>query len=261
MSIIPFQFQDREVRVIERDSEPWFVLVDLCKVLELTNPTVVSQRIDPQSLSQAEVLDARGVSHPTTIVSESGMYEVVIRSDKPEAIGFRRWVTAEVIPSIRKRGMYATPDTVEKMLADPDVMIQALTSLKEERARRAELETQAAANHPKVIFADAVAASHTSILVGDLAKVLRGNGVQVGGTRLFRILRDRGYLIRREGSDWNMPTQRSMELGLFEVKETAITHSDGHVTISKTPKVTGKGQQYFVDRFLAGSFDDDEQVA
>jgi len=141
------------------------------------------------------------------------------------------------------------------------VMIRALTELKEERAKRAQLEAQSAADAPKVLFADAVSTAHTSVLVGDLAKILKGNGIDIGANRLFKILRDKGYLISRKGTDWNMPTQRSMDLGLFKVKETSVVHSDGHTTISKTPKVTGKGQTYFVDRFLSGRINDDEAVA
>ena len=250
--LTPFQYGTHDVRVLEVDGEPWFVLADLCKVLDLEQVSRVKARLDDGVTSITPISDSMGRTQQATIVSEAGMYEVVIRSDKPEAVAFRRWVTHEVLPSIRKRGGYLTPEATEAALTDPDFIIRLATDLKAERAKRAELELQAEADRPKVIFADAVTASHTSILVGDLAKLLRQNGVEVGAQRLFACLRRHGYLIRREGADWNMPTQRSMELGLFSVKETAITHSDGHVTISKTPKVTGKGQRYFVERFLDG---------
>lgn len=163
---------------------------------------------------------------------------------------FQAKIADEVIPAIRRHGIYATEGTIEKMLNDPDAMIKVLTTLKEEREQRKALESKVETDRPKVLFADAVSASKTSILVGDLAKLLRQNGVDIGQGRLFQWLRDNGYLIKQNSTSWNMPTQRAMELGLFEVKETAITHSDGHTTVNRTPKVTGKGQQYFVEKFL-----------
>lgn len=249
--IIPFTYEGAPVRTLQVDGEPRFVLADLCRVLDLSNPRMTAQRVTSESVSTTDVLDSRGVSHPTNIVDEAGVYEVIFMSRKAEAAGFRRWVTTEVLPSIRKHGMYATPQAAEAMLADPDMMIRALEEIKAERLRRAEVEAAREAEKPKVLFADSVTASHTSILVGDLAKILKGNGYDIGGNRLFAVLRKEGYLIRRQGTSWNMPTQRSMDLGLFEVKETAVTHADGHVTVSKTPKVTGKGQQYFINRFLS----------
>lgn len=137
--------------------------------------------------------------------------------------------------------------------AVPQSLPEALRAYAAEVEQREALEAKVKQDAPKVLFADAVATSDTDILVGDLAKILRGNGVPLGANRLFDLLRTDGFLIRRNGSDWNMPTQRSMELGLFRVKETAVTHSDGHVTISKTPKVTGKGQAYFVNRYASRS--------
>lgn len=180
-----------------------------------------------------------------------GLYALVLSSKLPGARQFKRWVTSEVLPAIRRHSIYATPAAVEQMLDDPDTMIRTLQALKAERAMRQKLETQAAADRPKVLFADAVSASHTSILVGELAKLLRQNGVDIGQNRLFAWLREKGYLIRRTGTDYNMPTQRAMELGLFTIKETAITRSDGSTSVTKTVKVTSKGQQYFIQKFLA----------
>lgn len=162
---------------------------------------------------------------------------------------FQNWVYGEVLPSIRQRGGYLTPEATEQALTDPDFIIRLATQLKTERAEKQALQTKVAEDRPKVLFADSVSTSHTTILVSELAKILRGRGVKVGQNRLFEWLRRDGYLIRRKGTDWNMPTQRSMEQGLFLIKETAITHSDGHVTVNRTPKVTGKGQVYFVDRY------------
>lgn len=251
-NIIPFTYEGSAVRTLSIDGEPWFVLADLCRVLGIKNVKQLRDRLEDALCQTYPILDSLGRTQNVTIVSEAGMYEVVIRSDKPEAVAFRRWITTEVLPSIRKRGGYLTPEAAEQALTDPDFIIRLATELKTERAQRAQLEAQVEADKPKVVFADAVAASHTTILIGDLAKLLKQNGVEIGAQRLFAHLRRDGYLINRKGADWNSPTQYAMELGLFTVKETAITHSDGHVSISKTTKVTGRGQRYFVERFLDG---------
>ena len=155
-----------------------------------------------------------------------------------------------MLPSIRKHGAYMTPATLEKVLADPDAAIRVLQEMKADRARVKELEAKEEQDRPKVLFADAVSVSNSAILIGDLAKILRQNGVEMGQTRLFQWLRENGYLIKQKGGGYNMPTQRSMELGLFKIKETCVTHSDGHTTLSRTPKVTGKGQVYLVNKIL-----------
>lgn len=183
-------------------------------------------------------------------IPENVFYRLAMKAKNAVAEAFQAKIADEVIPSIRRHGVYATESAVEAMLNDPDVAIRLLQQIKEERSKRKELEQQAAADRPKVLFADSVCASQNSILIGELAKLLKQNGVDTGQNRLFGWLRNNGYLIRRQGTDYNMPTQRSMEMGLFEIKETAINHSDGHTSISKTPKVTGKGQQYFVNAFL-----------
>ena len=238
------------VRTIQKDGEPWFVLKDVCQVLGISNHKMTAQRLDKDEVSQTDLTDSLGRQQETTIINESGLYNVILRSDKPEAKPFRKWVTSEVLPTIRRHGMYATPDTVEKMLADPDTTIKLLETIKQERAARLALEAQAEADKPKVLFADAVSASHTSILVGDLSKLLRQNGVDIGQNRLFRFLREKGYLCS-QGERYNLPTQRSMDRGWFQVKETTINQPDGSVRITRTVKVTGKGQQYFINLFLA----------
>jgi len=143
-----------------------------------------------------------------------------------------------------------TPQKIEEVLMNPDVIIELATELKNERLQRQALENKIEEEKPKVLFANAVSVSEDAILIGQLAKLLKQNGVNIGQNRLFSELRRKGYLIKRQGVDYNSPTQRAMEMGLFKVKETAITHSDGHVTISRTTKVTGKGQVYFVNMFL-----------
>ena len=184
-------------------------------------------------------------------IPENVFYRLAMKAKNETAEKFQAVVADQIIPSIRKHGAYITPDTLERMIADPDTTIKLLTALKEEQQKRKELEAQAEANRPKVLFADAVATAKTSILIGELAKLLKQNGVKdMGQNRLFDWMRNNGYLIRRKGTDYNMPTQRSMELGLMEIKETSISHADGHVSITKTPKITGKGQQYFINRLM-----------
>ena len=245
-----FNYNSVEVRTIQNDGEPWFVLRDVCNVLGLGTPARVAERLDPDEVSQTHITDSMGRQQEMTIINESGLYNVILRSDKPEAKPFRKWVTSEVLPTIRRHGLYATPDTVEKMLADPDTTIKLLETIKQERAARMALEAKAEADKPKVLFADAVSASHTSILVGDLAKLLRQNGVEIGQNRLFSFLREKGYLCS-QGERYNLPTQRSMDRGWFQVKETTINQPNGSVRITRTVKVTGKGQQYFINLFLA----------
>ena len=183
-------------------------------------------------------------------IPENVFYRLAMKAKNEAAEKFQAKIADEVIPSIRKHGAYMTPETIEKVLLNPDTIINLASQLKSEREKRIALEGKVEEDRPKVIFADAVSTAKNSILIGELAKLLKQNGVEMGQNRLFKWLREHGFLIKREGLDYNMPTQRSMELGLFEIKETAITHADGHISISKTPKVTGRGQQYFVNLFL-----------
>lgn len=252
-----FSYEGKEIRTIQRNGETWWVLKDVCGVLGLSNARMIADRLDEDDVSLAYVTDSMGRQQQTNIVNESGLYNVILRSDKPEAKKFKRWVTHEVLPQIRRHGAYITTSKIEEIMNDPDSWIKLLTALKEERQEKAQLQLQAAQDKPKVVFADAVSASDGTILIGELAKILKGNGIEIGQNRLFERLRQDGFLIKRKGTDYNAPTQKAMELGLFKVKETAITHSDGHVTISKTTKVTGKGQQYFVNYFLGGGVDRD----
>lgn len=238
-----------KIRAIDIDGEIGFFGSDLCNILG-TDTRDLKSILDSDQFVNVDTIHIgnHGGKKPL-IVNESGFYSVVLKSRKPQAKPFQKWVTGEVLPSIRKHGGYLTPQKIEEVLTDPDTIIQLATTLKEEQARRKALEAENQVMQPKALFADAVAASHTSILVGELAKLLKQNGVDIGQNRLFRWLRENGYLMKA-GSSYNMPTQRSMEQELFEVKETSITHSDGHITVQKTPKVTGKGQQYFINRFL-----------
>jgi anti-repressor protein len=241
-----------QIRTASKNGEPLFVAADVCRALGLDQVTRAMSRLDEDERALLKVTHPQNADKSMVVngVTEPGLYHLVLCSTKPEAKAFKRWITHEVIPTIRKHGAYMTTSKLEEVMNDPDAWITMLTALKDEREARKALEVKTAADAPKVLFADAVTTSHTSILVGELAKIVKQNGVDMGQNRLFEWLRSNGYLIRRQGTDYNMPTQRSMELGLFEIKETAVTHSDGHTTVSKTPKVTGKGQCYFIARLL-----------
>lgn len=238
-----------QIRTIQQNGEPWFVGKDVADILGYQNGSRdVNRHVDEddrQNYQNGTFESNRGL----TIINESGLYSLILSSKMPKAKEFKRWVTSEVLPAIRKHGGYLTPDKIEQALTDPDTIIKLATTLKEERAARQQAEASLQAAKPKVLFADAVSASDSTILIGDLAKILKQNGHPIGQKRLFCWMREQGYLIKRAGADYNSPTQRAMEMGLFKIKETAISHSDGHVSVSKTTKVTGKGQQYFINKF------------
>ena len=240
-----------EIRTLEEEGKVLFCASDVAKALGYIRP---NDAIASHCRSTVKRRIPHPQSHEKTIemsfIPESDVYRLSFGSKLPTAERLTDWIVEEVIPTIRKHGAYMTPEVIERTLTDPDYIIQLATTLKEERQKRRVLEAKAEENRPKVLFADSVAASQTSILIFDLAKILKQNGVNIGGNRLFEWMRKKGYLVRRKGSDYNMPTQRSMELGLFEVKETSVSHSDGHISVNKTPKVTGKGQQYFINAFL-----------
>lgn len=245
-------FQNQQfgsVRTIECNGEPWFVAADVCRALGLDQVSNTIKRLDDD---EKALISIKGISRgndSVSIVNEPGLYSLVLGSRKPEARAFKRWVTHEIIPTIRKHGMYATPEMAERMLNDPDVMIRVLQELKTEREQRKTLEQKVEQDKPKVLFSDAVSTAHNSILIGDLAKLIRQNGVEVGQKRLFEMLRQDGYLISR-GASRNMPSQRSMEMGLMEIKESTVASPDGHIRVTKTTKITGKGQVYFINRYL-----------
>ena len=231
------------VRAVEIQGEPWLVGKDVAESLGYTaTEKAIRTHVDGDDKGVTE-MDTPGGKQKVVIINESGLYSLVFGSKLPEAKKFKHWVTSEVLPSIRRDGgyMHTSPD-----MTDEEIMARAVLlgqkKIEEQAKRIQEMR-------PKERFADRVSASESSILVGDLAKLLKQNGVDMGQKRLFRWLRDKGYLIKY-GISYNLPTQRSMELGLFEIKETTITHSDGHISISKTVKVTGKGQVYFVNKFL-----------
>ena len=222
-----------QIRTINQNGDPWFVATDVCRILELSNPSVAIDRLDEDERAKFN-LGRQGEGYA---VNEPGLYSLVLGSRKPEAKAFKRWITHEVIPAIRKHGVYATPETVEKMLDDPDSMIKILQALKSERQARITAEEKNRANAPKVLFADSVAQAESDILIGELAKLLKQNGVETGQNRLYDRLRKDGYIMKNS----TIPTQKAMEAGLFRVIERTIAQPNGTTRITATTKVTGKG--------------------
>lgn len=246
-----FKFEGADVRVAESNDQVWFVGKDVAKVLGYKDTVnALKAHVDEEDKKGGWQITTPSGTQPMTVINESGLYSLVLSSKLPTAKKFKRWVTSEVLPAIRKHGAYMTDAKAEAIVTDKtalaDLLQQAADQLKAKDVQIAELK-------PKALFADSVAASKSTVLVGELAKILKGNGVDIGANRLFKWMRENGYLINRKGSDWNMPTQRSMDMGLFKIKETTINHSNGTVSITKTPKVTGKGQQYFIGKFLKKS--------
>lgn len=243
-----------QVRIIQQNGQPWFIGKDVAEILGYKKPeNAIAVHVDDEDKTTT-LIQGTGSNYKSNavIINESGLYSLILSSKMPKAKEFKRWVTSEVLPAIRKHGAYMTDDVLKQAIQSPDFLIKLATELKEEKEARRQAEASLQAAKPKVLFADAVSASDSTILIGDLAKILKQNGYNTGQKRLFQWLRDNGYLIKRQGADYNSPTQRSMELGLFRVKETPIIHADGHVTVNKTVKVTPKAQIYFANKFLGG---------
>lgn len=238
-----FSFENHEVRSLLINDEPYFVGKDVAEILGYKNPRdAVNKHVDDEDKGVAKC-DTLGGVQELTVINESGLYSLVLSSKLPSAKKFKRWVTSEVLPALRKTGQYQV-----KELSGQELMAKALIEAQSVLAAK---DKQIEQMKPKVVFADAVATSHTSILVGELAKILKQNGIDIGQKRLFAWLREKGYLIKRQGTDYNMPTQKAMELGLFEIKEGSYVNGSGVNITTKTPKITGKGQQYFINKFLA----------
>lgn len=237
-----FNFENHEVRSLLLNNEPWFVGKDVAEVLGYERAdNAIRNHIDKEDKLMHQI-SASGQNRNMTIINESGLYSLVLSSKLPSAKKFKRWVTSEVLPALRKTGQYQV-----KELSGQELMAKALIEAQNVLAAKDKVIEEM---KPKVVFADAVATSHTSILVGELAKILKQNGIDMGQKRLFAWLREKGYLIKRQGTDYNMPTQKAMELGLFEIKEGSYVNGSGVNITTKTPKITGKGQQYFINKFL-----------
>lgn len=236
------------IRTTEKDGEPWFAGKDVAIALGYSNPQkAIRDHIDSEDRTVNESFTVNGT--PITLINESGLYSLILSSKLPSAKQFKHWVTSEILPSIRKSGGYIES---QEHMSDADLMAKALLVAQRQIEQR---DKQLQEMQPKALFADSVCASSTSILIGELAKILKQSGVNTGQQRLFAWMRDNGYLIRRKGADYNMPTQRAMEMKLFEIKESVVAHADGHTTVNKTPKVTGKGQVYFVNKLRRGVYE------
>lgn len=260
-AITPFDYQGHAVRTLTGpDGEPRFVLADVCRVLGMSNPTMVAQRLDEDALSATEVIDSVGRTQSATIITEAGLYEVIFQSRKPEARAFRRWVTTEVLPSIRKHGAYMTPDTLEKVLTDPDLIIRLATDLKNERAARAELEAKVAEDAPMARFGRTLAASDGDLLVKQVAAAITAEGVRISQPTLFTWLRNHGWLCRNRGRLWNAPTQWALDKGFLRASVTLITTNHGSEE-KTTPKITAAGQADLIDGFLTGRYTINQETA
>lgn len=247
-----FKNEEFEVRTVEIDGEPWFIGKDVANVLGYSNSRkALADHVDSEDKNTVTIRDGIVGNPNQTIINESGLYSLVLGSKLPSAKRFKRWITSEVLPAIRQNGVYMTDDKAYDITHNPgnlaDLLLKAGEQLKQKEIIIQEMK-------PKALFADAVTTSHTSILVGDLAKIIKQNGYEIGQKRLFEWLRQNGYLIK-SGSSKNMPTQKSMDLHLFEVKESTVQNPDGSVRVTKTPKCTGEGQVYFINKFLKGTED------
>lgn len=239
------------IRAIEQNGEPWFVAKDIAERLGYSNPNeAIQDHVDEEDKLNSKTLSSLG-QRGGWLINESGLYSLVLSSKLPNAKKFKRWVTSEVLPAIRRTGGYIAAkeeDTPEEIMARALLIANDTIQRQKEHIERANAKIEQ--DKPKVLFADSVSASDTSILVGELAKLCKQNGVDIGQTRMFEWLRNNGYLMQT-GSSRNLPTQRSMEMGLFTIKETTVVHADGHTTVNRTPKVTGKGQVYFVNKIMS----------
>ena len=240
-----FNFNNLPVRTVLVNDEPWFVGKDVADILGYSNSRkALRDHVDDEDKGVTKS-DTLGGNQNITIINESGLYSLILKSKKPQAKQFKRWVTQEVLPTIRKHGAYMTDKKAQDVISGnglADLLLQAGNQIKQ-------LELEKSQMKPKALFADSVSASGSTILIRDLAKIIKQNGVDIGEKRLFAWLRDNGYLVKKIGSDYNSPTQRSMNLGILEFTESTYFHN-GKTFVTKTPKVTGKGQIYFVNKFL-----------
>lgn len=245
-----------EVRTTVIDDEPYFSLNDVCRILEIKNPRDAKSRLNLDGVGSTDGVDSLGRRTDVTMINESNLYKLIFQSRKPEAERFADWVTSEVLPAIRKHGAYMTDGVIERTLTDPDYLIMLATNLKEEKAKRALAEAVNEKNKPKVLFADTVSASKRSCLMGELAKMISQEAIRqgkldkkIGQNKLFAWMRNKGYLCKG-GERRNQPKQSYVEQGLFEIKKGTRLDGQGNNVVTSTTKITGKGQIYFVNKFL-----------
>lgn len=239
-----------EIRTLEVESKAFLSLQDTCRVLDIKNPRDTKSRLNQDGVVTTDGVDSMGRKIPITFIDESNFYKLIFQSRKPEAEKFTDWVTSKVLPSIRKNGGYIAD---QENLSDNELMAKALlvaqNTINNKNKELEEAHKKIESDAGKVLFAECVESSKTSVLIGELAKILKQNGIDIGQNRLFEWLRKNKYLSSRPGNDFNNPTQKSMNMGLFEIKKTVVVHSNGYKTISTTSKVTGKGQIYFINKF------------
>lgn len=234
-----------DIRAFQDNGQPWFCLTDVCKVLGLEQPSRVKERLNLDGVTSSKVIDSLGRDQQANFINESNLYKVIFQSRKQEAEKFTEWVTSDVLPTIRRNGMYAT----DELLDNPDLLIQVATQLKREREEKKLLQVKIQEDKPKVLFAEALEVSDNTILIGELAKLLRQNSIDIGQNRLFERLRNDGFLIKKKGESYNLPTQKSMDMDIFQIKTRTINNPDGSIRTTRTTKVTGKGQIYFINKF------------
>ena len=240
-----------ELEILTIDNKEWFPAIKVAEILGYTNPRkAIRDHAKEKGVTIRSVLSNGGMQDKK-FIDEGNLYRLITRSKLPQAERFEEWIFEDVLPAIRKHGVYATDDVIENTLNNPDYIINVLTEYKKEKEQNLLLQQEVETNKPKVLFADSVAGSDNSILVGELAKILKQNGVDIGQNRLFKWLRNNGYLIKKGGESYNLPTQKSMDLKILDIKKRIINNPDGSSKVSRTPKVTGKGQQYFINKFLA----------
>lgn len=245
-----YQFTNNQVRVhIDGNNDPWFVARDVCKILEITNPSQAVASLDTDEKNTLTISEGIPGNPNKTVVSEAGLYKLIMRSRKPEARDFQRWVTHEVLPTIRKHGAYMSEQTIERTLTDPDYLIRLATQLKKEKEARVKAEAQLEEAQPQILLAQCVQGSETSIPVSDMAKILHTNGVNIGVNAFYEVLRDTGFLCST-GVRRNLPTARSIRMGIMEIKETPY-YRGSHLLISRTAKITGRGQAFFIKKYVA----------
>ena len=245
-----------EIRTTLINDQPYFSLLDVCRILDIKNSRDAKSRLKKDGVGTADVIDRLGRNQKADFINESNLYKLAFQSRKPQAERFTDWVTSEVLPAIRKHGAYMTEEVIEKTLADPDYLIMLATNLKEEKAKRALAEAENEKNKPKVLFADTVSASSRSCLMGELAKMISQEAIRqgridgkIGQNKLFAWMRNNGYLCK-SGERKNQPLQQYVEQGLFEMKKGSYVDSRGANVVTTTTKVTGKGQIYFINKFL-----------
>jgi anti-repressor protein len=245
-----FFYNERKVRTVIKNGEIRWVLKDVCDILGLTTSARVAERLEKDEVSSTHFIDSISRSQETLIINESGLYRIIFRSDKEEAKSFQNWVFKEVLPSIRKFGAYITPKKLSELENNPDALPQLIKRIREDKIRIETLQNQVKEQTAKVALANAFLSTGETVTVGEFAKILNSNGVDIGQNRLFRILRDSGLIMKLESSQFNTPTQKATDMKLLRVVRRVNINESGGISFSKTTQITAKGQLYFTSFFM-----------